>query len=492
MSPEIIKNAKTQYDVYETRNGEHILDALTALINCHRCEGGRLITVMLETDPDFCNSLENVGKQLAKIRRSLSDSGITLLIVSSGSPISRFRYIFTAQMFNITGLVSVTQRGEDHFLNVGLWRTMETTVQKEFYRLSVMKEKFLSHGRTLRTRSEGETAPDADVVWCASPRLADEPESALFHHKADNEGVFVAGLNSVAATLIFSIASFDDTEPLARLIHQLRRDRGDLIRIIVVESLPGIRANTELALMRLGANCIFEESATARHILSVVHGMSDTRYTGMVPTEFPDNFALSLKGDGIGFFAPAEFTRLVTDMMTRPYSIAESHGVLFTLTPREGHTLEDVMTKYTPIRRGDIATSANGTLIVYLFACHQADSLSALAKTFTVPVDTLFENVETEALDSQVLMTLEQKIPTRIDAVKQKISKREAAAIAALSPTAAPAEVPAEVPTEIRAEVSSEIADEVTSEITAAVQEEIPVTAESHPDDDEEPKQHVA
>lgn len=198
-----------------------------------------------------------------------------------------------------------------------------------------------------------------------------------------------ASEDAVASTLLLDAGSGSQLEALLQQVYQLRQQHGRALKIVVRETQDKLRATVEQALLHLGANrVVYREVGFARlqHLLEELHDESFAR--DLQPDYASARAAFSpepLRG-----YLPADaFCKAVETMLERTELSGLHHSFLrLSMQPQVAHL--DAVAACLPMRDGDLVTTDQNALYVFLFACSETDIAPALDRLFTTRPDLLF------------------------------------------------------------------------------------------------------
>ncbi len=193
----------------------------------------------------------------------------------------------------------------------------------------------------------------------------------------------------IAATVVLHAGRAEDSEALARLIHHLRTTHPRTLKILVRENLGKLRAHSEQAFLRLGANAIIYREVGFARLLQKIRDLNMVAFKGDVPDD-PTEVLTGYAPEPLrGYQPPRAFVEAVLRMVSRsaPYGLVNSL-VRLPMRPQIPHL--DALRACTLVRDGDLLTADHDALYLFLFACTEADLAPALERLFAVPLDHYF------------------------------------------------------------------------------------------------------
>ncbi|MBY0412332.1 MAG: cellulose biosynthesis protein BcsE, partial [Burkholderiaceae bacterium] len=234
-----------------------------------------------------------------------------------------------------------------------------------------------------------EAADQSDVL---ATRAAVEGERGVPSHwrivdsVADLEAV---AATSVAATVLMDAGYASEFEERARLVHHLRQSRPLTLKIVVRENLGKLRTHSEQALLQLGASAVVYQEVGFSRVLQQLQDIKTQSHTRPVNPDYAQALDSFMPARERGYQPPAQFFRLVMDMLKRTHSIGLSHSLVqLTVLAQVPHL--DALRACHTVRDGDVFTADHEALYVFLFACREPDVEMALNRLFTLPLTQLF------------------------------------------------------------------------------------------------------
>jgi cellulose biosynthesis protein BcsE len=205
----------------------------------------------------------------------------------------------------------------------------------------------------------------------------------------------IAAASSVAATVVVDAAQAADFEALARLVHRLRRSRPLTLKIVVRENLGKLRMHSEQALLQLGASAVVYKEVGFSRLLQLLKDINAQSHPRQVNPDYEQAVNGFLPPGVRGYQPPAQFCRLVRDMLDRTQSIGLSHSLVqLNMLAQTPHL--DALRACHMSRDGDLLTADHEAVYVFLFACREPDVELTLNRLFAIPPTQLFAS---EAID---------------------------------------------------------------------------------------------
>lgn len=198
-----------------------------------------------------------------------------------------------------------------------------------------------------------------------------------------------AARHAVGATVVVDAGGPQQFEAVASLVHRLRFSRPTSLKIIVRETEAKVRANSEQALLRLGATAVVYREVGFSRLLQLIDDCRHQVHTRTVERDYEQALAAFMPVAECGYRPPVRFVQLVRDMLERSSAVGLEHRLVhLQLLPNVAHL--DALRACLPQRDGDFVTADAHGLYVFLFACREPDLEAALMHLFKLPLGQLF------------------------------------------------------------------------------------------------------
>lgn len=316
----------------------------------------------------------------------------TLLILSHGSGVNKLKGQLSAEHRILNGLASLQGQQDSAQYLVNWWSTANGINANQLFTLSAGPQGW--QGEDDNNKPSPTPERNDEGLCLAEQRILEgaPPLSANWQLFENNTKLMQRGMLTIAATLIFALYQSDEIDELAHLIHNLRRSRGDGLKIVVREMSASLRYSDERLLLACGANLIVPHVAPLSSFLTMLEGIQGQRLSRHVPADIDKLLAglrpLQLKG----YLPLEEFSRAVTSLMENTLLPEDGKGVMVALRPAPGLSARQSMTLCHQRRFGDIMTVAQNRLFLFLSTCRINDLDTALKFIFRLPVSEAFVN----------------------------------------------------------------------------------------------------
>ncbi|AHG20396.1 cellulose biosynthesis protein BcsE [Chania multitudinisentens RB-25] len=316
----------------------------------------------------------------------------SLVILSHGSGVNRLRVQLSIEHHTLNGLASLQWQQDSaqylvnwwstgHSINANQLITLHRTPQDwqaaEESDASFPNQIVNDENRYLSEQSILEGAPPLSVNW------------QLFE---DSTLLAQQGMKAMAATLIFALYQSEQIDTLAHLIHDLRRHRGNSLKIVVREMSASLRYSDERLLLACGANLIVPHIAPLSSFLTMLEGIQGHSLSRHIPADI-DALISGLRPLQMKGYLPLEdFSKAVISLMENTLLPEDGKGVMVALRPVPGLSARQSITLCHQRRFGDVMTVAQNRLFLFLSTCRINDLDTALKFIFRLPVSEAFSN----------------------------------------------------------------------------------------------------
>lgn len=386
-------------------------------------KNGLVIFNSLATQWEKLNEAELSG-WITRMRRLLHKRKMTLLIVTAG--ITQFNQNNNLQRYfrQMNGLAYLTFQQGGWQYQISWWYAGERLLADRTLRLGCEDEQFFALQETQEPISLND-----EQHYLADKRVLEgaPPLSRQWQLFDDNQQVWERAQQANAATVIFSLTHSEQIRELAKMVHSLRRARGNGLKIVVREMGVSLRYSDERLLQACGVNSIVPTIAAMSQFLTLLEGIQGQRFSRGVPASLDALIASLQPLHEKGYLAPEPFCHAVGQLIANPLLPENDKGLLVALRPVPQLTPQQILTLCKPRRFGDLVTVLADRIILFLSSCRYNDLDKALKFIFSLPHDELFVNRIIWFEDNQILAEIAD------------IRKMRPVALQALAPEAEPA-----------------------------------------------------
>ncbi|WP_292985129.1 cellulose biosynthesis protein BcsE [Pantoea sp.] len=341
-----------------------------------------------------------LSRWIKGMRRTLHKRKLTLLIITSGTTIINLSNNLQRYFRQLDGVAHLSFQQDSWQYRINWWYAAERLLADRAIRLGYEEDRFF----TLNEKQEPLSLNDeqhylADkVVLEGAPPLSRQWQ--LFD---DNEQVWFRAQQANAATVIFSLTRSDYISELAKMVHSLRRARGNGMKIVVREMGASLRYSDERLLLACGVNTIVPANAAMSRFLTTLEGLQGQVFNRRVPASLEALTASLQPLHEKGYLRLDAFCQSVSQLISNTLLPENDKGLLVALRPVPQLKPQQILTLCKPRRFGDLVTVLEDRVILFLSSCRYNDLDKALKYIFSLPHDELFANRMVWFEDNQIL-----------------------------------------------------------------------------------------
>jgi len=365
---------------------------------------------------------------ITRMRRTLRKRNMTLLMVTSGTPLINQGNNLQRYFRQMDGLAYLSFQQTSWHYQISWWYTGERLLADRSVRLGYEHAHFFA----LNDMQEPLSLND-EQHYLADKRVLEgaPPLSRQWYLFDDNQQVGLRAQQANAATVIFSLTHSEHIGELAKRVHTLRRTRGNGLKIVVREMGVSLRYSDERLLQACGVNTIVPTSASMSRFLTMLEGIQGQRFSRRVPASLEALIASLQPLHEKGFLRLDAFCQSVGQLISNTLLPENDKGLLVALRPVPQLTPQQILTLCKPRRFGDLVTVLEDRVILFLSSCRYNDLDKALKFIFSLPHDELFANRIIWFEDEQILAEI------------GNIKKMTPVSLQAMPPRSGPAQPPA-------------------------------------------------
>jgi len=222
----------------------------------------------------------------------------------------------------------------------------------------------------------------------------------------DPREVVARAADARAATVILALERAEQIETVASLMHGLRLQCGDAVKLVVREMAPCLRYRDERLMALSGVNLVVGHSDSFARFLSRVEGIQGQRFVRAIDPDFAALVAALRPSPAGGVVSPAAFIEQIEEWLAGDSAEAVS-SLLVVLRPAGGLSASQALAQCRLTRQGDMATLIESRLYLFLFGCRLTDLDIALTRLFGVADSALFSS--RQVFDQRETIALEQR-----------------------------------------------------------------------------------
>ncbi|WP_455285922.1 cellulose biosynthesis protein BcsE [Cupriavidus necator] len=205
----------------------------------------------------------------------------------------------------------------------------------------------------------------------------------------NNDDAVASASGAVAATVILHYGQIAKLKTLANQIHQLRRDCGKALKIVVREDHEVLRQRYELLMLTLGANLVIHRNTPFARVQTMLAEIQGQMFSRPVLPDLKSALSAAVAIAATGYVPPGDFISLVRTTLERSSVIRLPHMLLeLPLLPEVAHV--DALRACQMHDAGDLCTASSNAVYAFFFACRLENVETACRHVFTRPMSELF------------------------------------------------------------------------------------------------------
>ncbi len=387
-------------------------------------QGG--LTLVLDADGLFSlDNLQLATSQAEIYSRWFDSTRSSALLLFSRAAKEHHSATRRAVEDQFAGIAELARDGTRLNLRVERWRSPMGSLGGREYGLRADSAVLSADGA--QVASSGQQlllAPDQNRIVAIADALPENVQApAGWEFAADLEALLLAARGAVAATLLLDHGQQSDLRTLARAVFELRRDHGRSLKIVVRETSARMRYSHEMLLLHLGANAVIDSGLSLSRCLALLESLRTQTFIGAVAEDFDAALAGAMPPPQTGYLRPEEFCSAVEDAIKQAGTIGVRCALVrLLLLPELAHL--EVLRQHTVTRPGDMFSTDDRSVYVFLYACREMDVDRALENHFHVPLGGLFE--------SQVCTLQPDAIATMVAELRQRLENLAVADFSAM------------------------------------------------------------
>lgn len=218
--------------------------------------------------------------------------------------------------------------------------------------------------------------------------------------------------NASLATIIISVGSNSDLENTAKIVHYLRSNRGNRLKIVIRESGFSLRYLNELVLLRFGANLIIHQQVTKQQQLLLWEMLAGQTYTRKIKQNFDLIQSSMLSSSHKGYVDLVTFWSESLCMLERG-DILDIPSTLIVASYHENTSPPDILSQIMVMRDGDVFSSDAAHCYIFIHACAEENSVAALSHITKEKQASLFLIIRYITTKESILETLQCIVQSR-------------------------------------------------------------------------------
>lgn len=205
-----------------------------------------------------------------------------------------------------------------------------------------------------------------------------------------------------AATVVLAIRENHDVDALASIVHRLRGERGNGLKLVVREMSPCLRYADERLLLDAGASLVAPAGVPLARFLTLLETIQGQPWQGRLPDDVEPLIRRHRPPDIGGIVSAARFRQMAGELLEQTGGAVESAALV--LQPVAGVSAMQTLQQLQMRRRGDFACVHGGQVWLFLFACRGDGVERALGNLFRLPWKEMFDGYQRLAAYDVVAM----------------------------------------------------------------------------------------
>lgn len=357
---------------------------------------------------------EEIQRWVTETGEWLRQRQCTLIILSHGGDTGKLRNMLISQHRALYGLASLYRQQDRALYSVSWWSTENGMTANQVQMLQPEAE-----GWRVVDDEERLPAPflnDEGLFLAEKSVLEGAPAlSGSWHLFDENQKITDRGMSAHAATLVFALHKTSQVDGLARQIHRLRRQRGNMLKMVVREMRHALRSSDERLLLACGANTIVAYTEPLSRFLSRLESVQGQHFTRLIATDIEPLLSMTRPSNVKGYLPPDRFAQCVNQLMSNTMIPEGSKGLLVALRPVAVLRAAQALTICHLRRFGDVITLSQGRLLLFLFTCRMNELDMALKTIFRLSVDEIFSHRVVWSQDPQIFSEISALSASRGD-----------------------------------------------------------------------------
>ncbi len=185
--------------------------------------------------------------------------------------------------------------------------------------------------------------------------------------------------NAARATIVISLDSNSDLQQTAKIVHYLRLNRNNRLRIVIRESGFSLRYLDELLLLRFGANLIIHQQVAKQQLQLIWEMLAGQIYTRKISQNFELIYSSMLTSNHKGYVDLVTFCSESQGILDRG-DILDIPLTLIIADYHEHAVQPDILSQILIVRNGDFFSSSATHCFIFIHACAEENSAAALSR----------------------------------------------------------------------------------------------------------------
>ena len=349
--------------------------------------------------------LSHLDRLLRQWARKRQQPSVWFLLFREAFQPSMERRSFLSHAFPYAATLQMEHQGLS--LHINRWNSRQGAVFQTRYGLEPIHEaspKLRANGSMVYMHDSQQTivAEDLPTVYTTQacvPGIRLLPPNWVV--LPNWESLEQACQSAVAATVLIDAGTSENLKALATLVHRLRITHPASFKIAVKETSDHLRVHTEEALSQLGINTVIYKSSPFSRTVRRLTELQHTWFYGQVPESVDEVFDALTPIAESGYHSPEKFCHTLRVFLETPLRARLNHSLVrLYLLPTVSHVMALQQLKIS--RPGELFTNDSRGIVIFLYACREADMDNVLSRIFQSPIDSLFQSQESFHLTEDI------------------------------------------------------------------------------------------
>lgn len=333
----------------------------------------------------FTMSDQNIAQaQAIEYRDWMRSSGNTSLFLFPAKGEKRSQSILSS----FSGVARINQSKTGLELLIDFWYSQDGAIAAKAFPVSLDTTGLIRVDASL---------PQAAIEACQTDSNTDDdnavfyfgPDFETFSASVQHSGEWVQAQSFVdlihlsrdaaRATVVISFDSDTELKQTAKIVHYMRLNRGNRLRIVIRESGFSLRYLNELLLLRLGVNLIIHQQVARQQLPLLWEMLAGQTYTRKINQDFDQAYSSILSSEHTGYVDLVSFCSEALGIFDRG-DILDIPLTLIVASYHEQASPPDILSQVKIVRNGDIFSSNATHCYIFMHACTEENSDAALSR----------------------------------------------------------------------------------------------------------------
>jgi cellulose biosynthesis protein BcsE len=286
----------------------------------------------------------------------------------------------------LTGLISVEGTISEGRWHVWHWYGFQQIIANKNYELRYDSGKIIANYLESE-QGKASDIMDKDTVYCLRQAIFKEevvPESWYVVSELTN---ILSGDTPLQAGYIILPYNYESpSADLTKLVFELRKSLGPLVKIIIRETGARMRHADERIMLHFGATLVIPSNVSFSRFIGILESLRSISFDKYIGADEAFDLDSIINNTWVGYLQGTEFAIAVRLLR----ELSDKFGVQLTLielVPAAGLTPKSIVNIGRFRRSGDICTVVQNAVYLCLFGCRDNDVTRALQFIFGLKID---------------------------------------------------------------------------------------------------------